>query len=147
MLMPTLTFGDIRALLAAHGYSMVTKILYSHPSEGGELVDDELSNVVIETMCQYGPTVLEFDEIGELYSVTVDVIPGCEMTVSYGEIIEALRHAGYEYPQCTEIVYTPDGCPVGNPEWAERAIYCSCSYGVVTIGFNQAGALISIEVC
>ncbi len=145
--MPTLTFGDLRALLAAHGYPIVTKILYSQPSEDGDLADDELSNLVIETVCQYGPTVLEFDGMGQLYAVTVDGVSGSEITVSYGEIIEMLRHDGYEYPQCTEIVYTPDDCPVGNPAWAQRAIHSSCSYGVVTIAFNEYGALERIEVC
>jgi hypothetical protein len=145
--MPTLTFGDIRALLAVYGHPGLTTILYSRPSQGTELIDDELCNVVIHTACQYGPTVLEFNEIGELASVTVASTSRKEVTIFYGDIVEALKCEGYEYPQCTEIVYTPDDCPVGNPEWADRAIYGSCSYGIVTIGFNEAGALLSIEVC
>jgi len=139
------SFGEVQTLLSAAGHPNTSTILYGRRSEAAPAADDELSNMVIETMCQYGPVVLEFDQIGELYAVTVRITCGTAV-VPYHEVIEVLRREGYKYPDYTTIVYTPDECLMGNPEWAQRPIYTSCLYGVVTIAFNEHGALEWIEV-
>lgn len=140
------SFGEVRTLLSAAGYPDVGTILYGCRSEAAPVADEELSNAIIETMCQYGPVVLEFDQVGELYAVTVMVSPGAATAVPYSEVIEVLKREGYEYPEYTTIVYTPDECLEGNPKWAQRPVYTSCIYGVVTIAFNEHGALEWIEV-
>jgi len=142
-----MTFGEIQALLASHGYPGVNKILYSQPDDKRGVVDEELVNVVLETTCQYGPVILEFDESGRLCSVTVKTADAGEITVSFRDIVEVLRRDGYEYPHCTEILYTHDTDPMGNPEWSGRLVDTMCSYGLATLAFSERGALDSIEVC
>jgi hypothetical protein len=147
--MADLSFGELSELLRKHGYHDVTDVLFSKAHEHGLMVEETLAGHAIETMCEYGPVMIEFNNLGELYRISVKRVTSSGSSVDYSAIAAIIKREGFVYPTCISIIYSRPlwSSGLGNSQYRNATIYGQCRYGNATVEFNATGDLELVEIC